>query len=128
MANSKGRTDSVETHTMESLRKIITTIRGLLAPAIRLAGDPDEMGSAGLMDKEGITSLEISFQKSLDGKGGAFEQLRRWGGACEDAWNDYLITSNSRSKATKTTLKSGLGTQKPRLGTQTPKKDLKIRT
>ena len=128
MANNKGRTDSVETHSPESLRKIIRTIRGLLAPAIRLAGDPDQESSVGSMQEEGIKTLEISFQKSIDGKGGAFEQLRRWGGACEDAWNNHLISSSSSSAAAKAAHRAGPGTQKPQLGTQTAKKEPKIKT
>ncbi len=49
MVNFKGRTDSKATHDADSLRQIVVTVRNLLAPAIRLAGEPDDPKSHGAM-------------------------------------------------------------------------------
>jgi hypothetical protein len=88
MVNFNGRTDSKETHDVESLRQIVVTVRNLLAPAIRLAGDPDDPKSSGAMQSAGIKELEISFIQSVER---AMKELSRWGGACESAWNRLII-------------------------------------
>jgi hypothetical protein len=88
MVNPLGRTDSKETHDAESLRKIVVTIRNLLAPAIRLAGEPEDSRSQGVMQAHGVKELEISFYQSLER---AMKELSRWGSACENAWAKQLI-------------------------------------
>jgi hypothetical protein len=92
MVNFLGRTDSKETHDADSLRQIVTTVRTLLAPAIRLAGDPEDPKSTGAMQQAGIKELEISFIQSLER---AQKELMRWGGACETAWTKLLIERGS---------------------------------
>ena len=94
MVNFLGRTDSKETHDAESLRQIVVTVRNLLAPAIRLAGDPDDAKSVGAMQQAGVKELEISFIQSLER---AMKELSRWGGACESAWTKLLIERGSVS-------------------------------
>ncbi len=88
MVNFLGRTDSIETHDADSLRRIVVTVRNLLAPAIRLAGDPDDPKSVGAMQAGGVDKLAISYYQSLER---AMKELTRWGGACEKAWNQKLI-------------------------------------
>ena len=88
MVNFLGRTDSKQTHDAESLRHAVVTIRNLLAPAIRLAGDPDDPRSTGAMQAAGIKKLEIYYIQSLER---AMKELSRWGGACESAWNKLII-------------------------------------
>jgi hypothetical protein len=88
MVNFLGRTDSKETHDAQSLRNAVTTVRNLLAPAIRLAGDPDDPKSTGAMQAAGVKHLEIYFIQSLQR---AQKELSRWGGACEAAWTKLLI-------------------------------------
>ena len=97
MVNFLGRTDSKETHDAQSLRSAVATVRNLLAPAIRLAGDPDDPKSTGAMQAAGVKELEIYFIQSLQR---AQKELSRWGGACESAWNKLLI-------------EQGMGTGKP---------------
>ena len=76
MVNFLGRTDSKETHDVQSLRNAVTTVRNLLAPAIRLAGDPDDPKSTGAMQAAGVKELEIYFIQSLQR---AQKELSRWG-------------------------------------------------
>jgi hypothetical protein len=95
MVNFKGRTDSKATHDAESLRKIVTSVRELLAPAIRLAGDPDDPKSSGAMQSEGVKNLEIYYFQSLER---AMTELRRWGGACESAWHTMLMEKAFKGK------------------------------
>jgi hypothetical protein len=96
MVNFNGRTDSKETHDAESLRRIVTTIRNLLAPAIRLAGDPDDPRSSGAMQAGNVKKLEIYYFQSMER---AMKELTRWGGACESAWNKLLIEQGSSAMA-----------------------------
>src|SRR6516165_8507983 len=95
MVNFRGRTDSKETHDAEGLRRIIVTVRNLLAPAIRLAGDPDDPKSHGAMQAEGVKNLEIYYFQSLER---AMTELRRWGGACESAWHTMLMEKAFKGK------------------------------
>ena len=88
MVNFKGRTDSKATHDADSLRQIVVTVRNLLAPAIRLAGDPDDAKSQGAMQSGGVKNLEIYYFQSLER---AMTELSRWGGACESAWQKTLM-------------------------------------
>jgi hypothetical protein len=97
MVNFKGRTDSKKTHDADELRRIIVTIRNLLAPAIRLAGDPDDHKSVGAMQSEGINKLEIYYFQSLER---AMTELTRWGGACESAWHKILMERSFAGKHT----------------------------
>jgi hypothetical protein len=108
MVNFKGRTDSKETHDAEGLRRIIVTVRNLLAPAIRLAGDPDDPKSHGAMQSEGVKHLEIYYFQSLER---AMTELSRWGGACESAWNKILMDKGFAGK-TGTLAKTGKPTKK----------------
>ena len=95
MVNFRGRTDSKETHDAEGLRRIIVTVRNLLAPAIRLAGDHDDPKSHGAMQAEGVKNLEIYYFQSLER---AMTELSRWGGACESAWNKVLMDKGFAGK------------------------------
>jgi hypothetical protein len=88
MVNFRGRTDSKATHDAESLRQIVVTVRNLLAPAIRLAGEPEDPKSVGAMQSEGVKNLEIYYFQSLER---AMTELSRWGGACESAWHKLLM-------------------------------------
>jgi hypothetical protein len=88
MVNFRGRTDSKATHDAESLRKIVVTVRNLLAPAIRLAGEPEDPKSQGAMQSGGVKNLEIYYFQSLER---AMTELSRWGGACESAWQKTLM-------------------------------------
>jgi hypothetical protein len=97
MVNFLGRTDSKATHDVESLRQIVTTVRILLAPAIRLAGDPEDPKSVGTMQQAGVKELEIYFIQSLER---AEKELSRWGGACEAAWTKLLIERGSGKAVT----------------------------
>ena len=96
MVNFLGRTDSKATHDAEQLKRFVTTIRNLLAPAIRLAGDPDDPKSTGAMQAAGVHKLEIYYFQSLER---AMKELSRWGGACESAWQQLLIDKGSTAKA-----------------------------
>ena len=98
MVNFNGRTDSKETHDPESLRRIVTTIRNLLAPAIRLAGDPDDPRSTGAMQAGNVKKLEIYYYQSMER---AMKELTRWGGACESAWNKLLIEQGAATHMAK---------------------------
>ena len=103
MPNPYGRIDSVETHDAKSLRQIVVTVRNLLAPAIRLAGDPDDPKSTGAMQSAGVKQLEISYIQSLER---AMKELSRWGSACEGAWSKKLIHQSAAAGA-KSAEKSG---------------------
>ena len=96
MVNFLGRTDSKQTHDAESLRQAVVTIRNLLAPAIRLAGDPDDPKSTGAMQAAGVKTLEIYFIQSLER---AMKELSRWGGACENAWTKLIIEQGAAAGA-----------------------------
>ena len=68
MVNFLGRTDSIETHDAASLRRIVATIRNLLAPAIRLGGDPDDPRSEGAMQAAGVDKLDIPSTRAWSGR------------------------------------------------------------
>ena len=88
MAKHKGRQDSAETHDREALRQVVVRIRELLAPAIRLAGEPDDPDSKGTMEAGHVDRLTIDYWASVEC---AMRDLTRWGKACEEAWNEKLV-------------------------------------
>jgi hypothetical protein len=87
MANLGGRKDTEGRHSAASLRNQVTIIRNLLAPAIRLAGEPDDPQSKGAMQAAGLDEIKIKYEASLER---AKEELGRWVGQCEIAWNKQL--------------------------------------
>ena len=50
------------------LRRIVTTIRNLLAPAIRLAGDPDDPRDSRAMQAGNVKKLEITTTRAWSGR------------------------------------------------------------